>query len=280
MPAHHRPQVFALQYLSVNLGFTIATVLGGWLAVRSWLYLFWGDSATCFAFALILFFGLRETRRPASENEEAPEEVSEGGEPETASGGGYGAVFKDRTFMIFALACSFLALVFSQALSTFPLFLSQKGFDAAQYGQVMAINGILIVLLQIPLTEWLSRFKRAPVVILSAILYSLAFGSKGALDTLTQFTTAVAIWTIGEVVLAALQPTIVTDMAPERFRGRYLGIFNLTFAVAMIVGAPTGGFILERFGGQVLWYTAGAGGLIACLLYASIWRELDDCKRT
>ena len=262
VPSRLRPQAFSLQYLAINLGFAVAAALGGWLAVRSWNWLFYGDALTCALFALLLLVLVPETSGRAQEE----------GEP--VNRGSYKRVFANRTFVVFCLAATVLCLAFTQPLSTFPLHLEGLGFDAQAYGRIMAINGLMVVVLQIPITQLVAKLPRAPMVVLAALLNVAGFTTKAFVSSFGAIVLAVAIWTIGEIILASLQPSIVTDLAPAALRGRYLGVFGMTWAVAMVIATPLGGQLLERSGGQGLWLAAGATCLVAALLYASVWRGM------
>jgi MFS family permease len=56
-----RPRTFALLYWAINLGVSIAAVLGGALAERGYWLLFVIDAATCLAFAALIARGVPET---------------------------------------------------------------------------------------------------------------------------------------------------------------------------------------------------------------------------
>ncbi len=268
-----RTQAYALLYLAVNLGFTLATVVGGWVAVRSFRWLFYGDAITCSLFAVIIVLFLKETR-PSTEGADGEE-----GRPLAPSGSSYGTILRDGPFLRFCLATTALGLVFSQALSTFPLYLDSLGLDAEVYGRIMAVNGILIVLLQIPTTSFLARFPRGPVMVIGASFYVVGFGLKAGINTAPLFVVAVFIWTLGEIILAPLQPAVVVDMAPTPLRARYFGAYNLTFAVALILGAPLGGLVLQRWGGSTLFAASGVVGVVAVALYLSILPHLGAPSR-
>jgi len=62
VPPRERPRAYGLIFWAVNLGFSIAMVLGGVLAQRGFIWLFWADALTCLAFALIVLRAIPETR--------------------------------------------------------------------------------------------------------------------------------------------------------------------------------------------------------------------------
>jgi MFS family permease len=56
-----RPTAFGLMYVTINLGMAISPVVGGLIAEHSYQWLFYGDALTSSAYAIILFFAIRET---------------------------------------------------------------------------------------------------------------------------------------------------------------------------------------------------------------------------
>jgi len=68
---------------------------------------------------------------------------------------------------------------------------------------------------------------------------------------------------------------VVSDMAPQALRGRYMGMFSMSFSSAMMFGMPLGGQVLERFGGRVLWTGAFVVGIVSMLMFMSIMRQMD-----
>jgi hypothetical protein len=57
----------------------------------------------------------------------------------------------------------------------------------------------------------------------------------------------------------------VGKLAPAHLRGRYLGLFGSTFALALVLG-PTLGTVAFAANEMLLWSGCGVIGLIAALL--------------
>jgi MFS family permease len=267
-----RPHAFGLMYVAINLGFSIGPVLGGILTKYSYTWLFRMDGSTSAAYAAIILFAIAETlpRRAAAESGRvepqpaAPEPV-----PNALQ-----HILRDRAFLIFCGASLCMGLMFMQSMSTFPIYLHARGIEADRYGRILALNGVMIVCLQLPLTHLLSRFNRASVIVWSAVLTGAGFGLIGAATSVWEFAATVVVWTAGEMMSAAYASTIVSDLAPVALRARYMGAFSMCFSSAMMFGAPLGGLVLHHLGGAWLWGGAGAMGLIAAALYLSIHRAM------
>ncbi len=68
----------------------------------------------------------------------------------------------------------------------------------------------------------------------------------------------VVLWTVGEVTGMPAAAAIVANLAPADLRGRYQGVFAMSWGVAFAVGPVLGGGLLTRFGSRPLWATCFA----------------------
>ena len=66
------------------------------------------------------------------------------------------------------------------------------------------------------------------------------------------------------------EPAQDADLAPRDLRGTYMGMITLSFASALMVGAPLGGLVLARFGAGALWGGSCAVALAGAVLYAVV----------
>lgn len=253
-----RARAYALFYVALNLGFTVGAAAGGAIVVAtSYDVLFLVEGASAVIFAVFIALALPETRPTV-----APGEAS-------THDGALAHIVGNRPFLAFIVANVLIGLVFNQAFSTLPLHMEHVGIGPDVYGRIMAVNGVMIVLGQLPLADRLSRVARGPALVVGTLLLSAGFGLTGASTSAVALAGCVALWTVGEMVLASLSQPAVNDLAPTAFRARYFGAFALSFGLAMAVGPPLGGWLLADFGPAVLWpIMAGAGALAAVLLWS------------
>lgn len=240
-----RPQAFALMYVAVNLGFTIAPLVGGLLAAASFRWLCWVDALTAAGYALLLLAAVRETRPDAAAHGE--------GAARPGLREALGTIGRDGTMLVFCAGVLLVGLTFMQVASTFPLYLAQLGIGAKSYGRILAVNGLMITLLQLPFSALVSRWRRDLVMIASGAVLGLGFYLNVLARTPWQFAAVVIVWTLGEMLNAVFAPTIVSDLAPPALRGRYMGLFSMCFSCAALFGAPLGGLVLAHAGGRALW---------------------------
>ena len=261
----HRPLAFGLMYVAFNLGFAFAAPVGGFLAQHSFRWLFWGDALTTAVYGLMIVFLIRETLPVHNPTDDVHTEKSQDSWIRVLH-----HMSRDTTFVLFSLAAVLTSIVFMQGFSTLPIYLSQLGYTKEMIGWLMSTNGILIVLLQIPVTTFLNRFHRILVILVGELLIGAGFGLTTFASAWPLLLLSIVIWTIGEVVQAAFKQSMVADMAPVSMRGRYMGMFALCHAVGMTGGVPLGGQILDRWGPSVLWVACFALAMTATAIYGVI----------
>ncbi|MGB7344432.1 MAG: MFS transporter [Pirellulaceae bacterium] len=265
-----RAHAFALMYIAINLGFAIAPSLGGALASISFKLLFVGDAVTMLIYGLIIWLSIDETlplKVDALETDSAGESLSLRQVAWQAA--------RDWPFVGFCLATLLISLVFMQCMSTLPIYIRSLGFSNFEFGLLMSINGAMIFVLQLPMTHWLTRFNSMTIVLVGGVLVTIGFGVTGSGSRFAFLALTICVWTLGEILQSPFKHAIVTQMAPVKMRGRYLGIYTMSYALALTIGAPTGGKILTRFGPQALWMVAFVVASLAVVVYAVIHRSVS-----
>jgi len=98
------------------------------------------------------------------------------------------------------------------------------------------------------------------------------FALNGLAHSLPAFFGCMAIFTLGEMLAMPVASAYVADLAPASLRGRYMGVYGLTWSLALIVG-PGMGIALLASGPAALWLACGALGVIAAVLMLSVGRH-------
>nr|WP_067463607.1 MFS transporter [Actinomadura macra] len=243
-----RPRAFGLLFWAVNLGWAFAMVLGGTLAQQGFLWLFWIDALTCAAFGLLVWRAVPETRR----------RDAAGSAP-----GGFGRVLRDRVMVTYVLITVVYTFVLMQGMTTMPLAMREEGLGPQAYGLAIAANGVLIIIVQPVVNAWLSRRDHSLVMVAGFALVGVGYGLTAPASSLLAYTGAILVWTIGEIIAAAVLQAVVADLAPADLRGRYSGLYGMAWSAGFLL-APLGGTqLLEAGGPPALWLTCMALGLLA-----------------
>ncbi|MEA2240346.1 MAG: hypothetical protein QOC81_5070 [Thermoanaerobaculia bacterium] len=244
----HRVVAFGLYRFAVNLGVAAGPAAAGFLADHSFMLLFIGDALTSIVYGLIALFALPHGLRTYVKNERAGEALR--------------VAMRDRPFIIFLLATLCITIVDFQMVSTFALHVKSLGFPSRAYGLLISMNGMLIVLFELGITQWSRRFVPRPVIALGYLLAGLGFALTGVARTLPALAATVVIWTLGEMVSSPLVSAYVMQLAPEQYRGRYLGLMVMMWSLGMIIG-PTAGTLVFEHNPAALWAACGVLGILA-----------------
>jgi MFS family permease len=244
---------FALYRFAVNLGVAAGPAMAGFLVERSFFYLFAGDALTSLVFGVIAIFALPHGLRTYVKGERAGEALR--------------FAARDKAFMAFLAATLFTALIDMQMLATFPLHIISVGFAPSVYGMLISLNGALIICLELFIINYTQRLPPRPVIALGYLLWGLGFALTGIARTIPMLAVTATIWTMGEMISSPLIAGHVAQIAPERFRGRYMGLMVTSWSISMMIGPPLGTFVFER-NPAALWAGCGVLALISvALLY-------------
>jgi MFS family permease len=254
VPPAGRPRAYGLVFWAVNLGFSLAMVLGGTLARAGFMWLFWADAVTCALFGAIVWRLVPDTR---------PARARTG-----HSGDGFAAVLRDGVMVAYTGVTLVYTFVYLQAYTTLPLAMRLHGLPPTDFGLAMAVNGILIVAVQPLVSGWLARRDHVGVLAAGFAVVGLGFGLTSLATSTPWYAATVIVWTLGEITTAGMAGTIVADLAPAHLRGRYGGLIGAAWGAGYLL-APLGGTRLLVLGAPVLWLTccglcaAAGAGLLA-----------------
>lgn len=264
-PPATRTRGFALNRLATNLGVTIGPVVGGFLAMIDYSYLFWVDGLTCLI-AAITFFLLFKTARPVVE-----------GEP---SAGDPDAPLKSRSplrnlFFLKIVGLTFLmGLIFTQLFTTYPLYFREIYLFPENYiGYLMAINTVIIVLFEMIL---LNALKKQPNFYLVGIGALLLGGGMAMMPLGRGFLFAgltVAVWTMGEMLFMPALTTEIANHSDDSARGSYMGFVSLAFSLSFTVGPALGAAVYDGLGKDIVWLACGLCGLLIWLGFSALRRS-------
>jgi MFS family permease len=244
-----RPRAYGLLYWAVNLGVSVAGVLGGVLANRGYWLLFVLDALTCLVFAAVILRTVPETRPERREGERH----------------GYRAALRDRLLLAISAISLVDAVVYMQGFVTLPLAMTGDGLGTTGYGIAYAVNPVAVILLQPVTLRWLSTLEPLWVFAGATALTGVGFGATAFADSVLEYGITVLIWTLGEIALNAVAPTLIAEIAPSELRGRYNGVFGTSWGVATLLAPVLGTATLQHLGSAALW-----GGCLAICLAAGV----------
>ena len=253
-----RTRAYNLLYWAINVGASVAPALGGWLSGFSFRLLFYLDAATMAVYALLLgLFGARNVRPDRQALRSTP------------------LLPRDRLLWQFCLASLLFALTY-HSYRMLALVFAGQGFTALQYGQALSVNGLLVVLLGLPLGHAISRSNHPRWQVLGAALLGAGFLIHAFAHTFAVHVLAVCIWSLGEIVSYSIGKSIAAELGRPELRATYIGLVGSMSGLATLIAPLLGGFLLAQYGNAPLWLTVAGLAFLAAGLF---WRMEGAVER-
>ncbi|MEV0129594.1 MFS transporter [Dactylosporangium sp. NPDC050688] len=264
IPEQDRGRAFSLNFWAINIGFGVGATVAGLAAEWDYLVLFVAEAVATVICGVVVYWKVPETRPvalPAEEGTAAPARI------------GIFRVLADGRFVALLCTTAALCLLYQQASTTLPVTMARTGLTPAQFGLVIGVNGLLVVVLQIPVTRIVATANRSVLLALASLLSGWGFGLVVFAHTTWFYAVTVAVWTVGECVLAPVAVEMATRFAPDTARGRYLGLYSIaTSSLPAMVGPALGGLLLDRLGADPFWLGCGLVGTVAAVAYVLLTR--------
>jgi MFS family permease len=249
---------FGMYRFAVNLAFAAGPATAGFLADRSFLYLFVGDAVTSAIYGVIALVALPHGLRSDMKNERLGEAVR--------------LAVRNRPFVILMFATFCITLVDFQLGSTFALHVKSAGLPSRVYGLLTSENGLLIICFELMITNYVQRLRPQPVIALGFLLTGIGFAMTAFAHTIPALAATVVVWTFGEMLSSPMVVAYVAQISPQQYRGRYMGLLTVTWSFGMVFGPPIG-TLLFAHNETVLWLSCGLLGIIAATLLVTLSRE-------
>lgn len=263
-PPEMRARGFALNRLAINIGVSIGPALGGFLALIDYRLIFWVDGLTCLAAAALFWFMfLRKDILHVPVRKQKATALS--------------SPYRDGVFMTALVLLLFTGLLFTQIFNSWPLFLRNVyGLVENQIGILLAVNAVLVALIEMPVIHRLEKRKPLGVIAIGSLFLFTGFAILPLSSGFIFAVSTVIIWSIGEIMVFPLMGGFIANRADDANRGRYMGLFSFTFALSFVLGPTLGAMIYEHFGPDTLWYGFAVLGLVVFCGFESMRRYIGN----
>ncbi len=258
LPQKQRANAYSLIRTAMNVGVVLGPALGG-LALGlgvSFRDIFLAAAAGCAGFLVLILIWIEETR-PASARQEG-----------VAKPVGYGVVLHDRRFLAFC-AVALLALIpFGQFGAIYSTYITTvMGVKYSTWPLLLALNAGIVAALQFVAIA-LSR-GRDPMrlMALASLLIAIGVGGVAFAHSLATLVLLVVVLSIGEIFFSPIASSIVSEMAPEAIRGRYMGAWTVMWNGGASAGPLLGGVLIGSIGGREAFGTVLVLGVLGAVLF-------------
>ena len=254
----NRTRCYSLNRLSINLGWALGSAIGGFIASRNYQLLFWIDGLTNIGAAFLLRAVLAPQRnKQTPSKKETPPKVA----------GGRSA-YSDKLYLFFVLLTIMFSYSFFQLFTTVPVFYRDElHLTPNKIGAVMAVNGLIIALVEMVLVFKLEqRKKNLQFITFGVFLCAMSFLVYNIFPAgILLAILSMLLMTAGEMLSMPFMNSFMISRTDTGNRGQYAGLYTVAWSVAQVIGPFSGTQIAERFGYTTLWWVIGGVSVTTAL---------------
>ena len=258
LPEEKRASGYGMMRVAGNLAWVAGPSIGGLLAIKSYFNIFLADAVTSLITAVIVFIKLPETLSKSGDDNKH--------ESVFKTVKGYGRVFSDRFYMAYILVSILMLVVYQQLYSSFAVYLRDvHGYSPRFYGLLMSLNAFIVVILQFRVSRWVENKKPMIMMALGTLTFLIGYTLFGFIHGYVLFALVAVLITFGEMIVIPVSQALVARLSPGDMRGRYMGIFNLSWTLPSMIGPYLAGVIMDNFNPNLLWYLSGFISVVAMI---------------
>lgn len=272
LPEQKRQEGFGILRVVGNLAWIIGPTIGGFVAKKSFFALFVTDAIISCLVAFLFFLFISETK-PETYEEHKQESLFK-------TFLGYGKVVTNKAFMAFLAALILMGLVYQQMYNSLSVYLRDvHNIDPSGYGFLLTASAVIVILFQFSVTRYIKN--KAPFIVMAAgtLFYMVGFSMFGFVNAYWMFVAAIIVVTMGEMLVVPTSQVLVAGFAPEEMRGRYMGVFGMTWSIPGVIAPYLAGVILDNLNPNLLWYIGGVLCGVAALGFFGLHAALGKQKR-
>jgi MFS family permease len=254
-----RLEAYGLLRVAWNLGFAFGPMIGGILLVFSYSITFLVSALISLGAGLIVAFMLTESYTPGPARER------------------FGLVKELRNvkllFLVFCLVCLPMFLMSGQFGTTYTVYANERvHIDTLTIGLVFGLNGVMVVLLQMPLARALEKRDKYLAMTMGTVIYAVGYFLVAGVTEGITLAVTMAIITVGEMIVVPVSTDLTVSMSSETERGKYLGIFGLIGSFGWFGSTLVGGILFDNLrDGWLFWGLISAMGMVTAVAMVALW---------
>ncbi|MHC1709583.1 MAG: MDR family MFS transporter [Methanomassiliicoccales archaeon] len=254
-----RMEAYGLIRVAWNVGFAVGPIVGGMLILVSFPLTFTISAIISFVAALIVALMLTESYVPVPKEKKEP--------------GLRGIGDLKPIFLLFCLFALPLFIMSGQFGSTYTVYANERiGIDTATIGLVFGLNGIMVVLMQMPISRWLTERNPYMGMLAGSVVYSVGYLLVAAVTDGYWLALSMIIITMGEIIVVPVSNALTVLLAPDDSRGKYLGVFGVVSSFGWFGSTFVGGILYDTYdNGWIMWGILSSFGLLTALAMIPLW---------
>ena len=272
-PDERQVMVFAMYRLAMNIGTTVAPLLGALLIAASYEVLFWGEALASLGYVAIALIALPKSRKAdvtPSQPVVCDPAVSTEVAADTERGGmaGYRAVFADRRYVAYIIAMFINSAVYVQYLSTLPLAVTAAGLSTIWYSVMVTLNGGVVICFELMMTKVTQHHPIRKILMIGFPLLGCGMALYSIPAGVAVFVIGTLLWSLAEIIQGPSMFAYPGQAAPKALTGRYVASAHAMFGLGASIG-PMIGVLLWSTIGSSTWLIMGAASVLA--LIPALW---------
>jgi MFS family permease len=279
-----RTEAFGLLRVGSNFGTVIGPLLGSSIVFLSKDSLFYIAATALGLYSIVQFLLLKETLPIGNVKSE---EKSQTKMPLKKV---VNIIISDKLLLFYVTTGIIISMGFSQIEGMLPLYFKQSFQphfgEWTPYPFLMSINGLLVVLLQFPISSYLANRSIGKTMFYGTVLFGLGILSIGFAPPIL-LSLALGKWvilfilaiifiyyTFGEMIMSPVQMTFVANIAPEDLRATYMAVGSMKWTIGGFLGPLLGGFLFDLKLGLWVFVILGTGVVISGAMYRSLDKKV------
>lgn len=266
----NRTRSVSLVRLAINLGFSVGPAAGGFIAFYwGYKWLFVVDAFTSIAAAVMLYNYL-----PRQPND--PQKT-----PSMVLNNRSTSAYRDSTYLVFILLVALFGICFFQLFASIPQYFNTvSGYDEGTIGLLLALNGILVVVIEMPLVSFLEKKQKIfPFIIAGVACIPISFCilqfGQGWMFMAILYT---IMMTLSEIFAMPFMMNYTLSRASVERQGQYAALYSMSYGLANIAAPLLGLGIASKYGFNILFDVLILLSLITAIGFLLLSKQATKLK--
>lgn len=236
----NRTRSVSLMRIAINLGFSVGPAVGGFIAFYlGYKLLFVVDAFTSFGAAAMIYFFLPRTKSEKNRHESKVLNDSST------------SAYRDWRYLIFILLVSLYGICFFQLFASIPQFFNRVcHYNEDTIGLLLALNGLIVVILEMPLVAAFQKQKNIFLLIIAGTLclpvaFTILFFGEGMMWWSIVYTLVI---TMAEIFAMPFMMNFALSRPLKERQGQYSALYSISFGIANIAAPVLGLGIAAAYG--------------------------------
>jgi predicted MFS family arabinose efflux permease len=258
--AENRTRSYALNRLAINIGWAVGSATGGMLAKINYELLFWVDGITNIAAAAVMLLFLKPViQKSIKESQQPAIRIT--------------SAYRDRTFVIFILITTVFASCFFQLFTNLTVYFKNNLHLSEPYiGFLMAINGVIIALIEMVLVYKLEGKRKSTAYITAGVAlvgFSFLFLNVPGPGFTIALIMIIAV-TFGEILSMPFMNSYWIGRTQTTNRGQYAALYTMAWSAAQTLGPAGGAQVAQHLDFTFLWWIVGGLSILAAIAFRKL----------